>query len=600
MGGPTHSLPPVPPLSSATDRLDSWKEIASYLKRSVRTVRRWENEEALPVHRHFHQSSRTVYAFKQEVDAWWASRGADLESRAESVQRWAGASERRWKRTAIAGGLFLIAMFALAAVLVRWRATRLGAASSVPGSRVMLAVLPFDNLSPDSGQEYFSDGLTEETITELGHLNSSRMGVIARTSVMRYRKTQESVDQIGRELHVYYILEGSVRHEADRVRVTAQLIRVNDQTHVWAASYDRNVSGVLSLQGEIAQAIARAIEIKLSPEQEMRLASVYPVNGKAHEAYLRGRYLWSTHTEEGLNRSIEYFQQAIAIDPNYAQAYAGLAASYGVLGVSYLPAREMFPKARAADTKALEIDPTLAYGYVGLGAYKLFYEWDWPGAETALKRAIELDPNDAEAHELYASYLEAVGQLPEAVKEMRKAHELDPLSLSANVDLGNAYYYAREFDQAIEQYRRTLEISSESGVYQHLGLAYVQKHRYGEAIAALEKGITVSGGSTAAIARLGYALGMAGKRKEALQQLDRLNHLGKKRYAFPEDVALAYISLGDKDHAFEQLQKAVDDHSWVIFLKADPAYETLRNDPRFDQLMQRIVQSRESGIASSH
>src|SRR5260370_2050759 len=314
----------------------------------------------------------------------------------------------------------------------------------------MLVGLPFEHLSAESGQEYFADGLTEQSVTQWGDLGADHRGVIARHSVMRYRNTQESVDQIGRELHVYYILEGSVRREADRVRVTAQLIRVNDQTHVWAARYDRNVSGVLSLQGEIAQAIARAVESKLSPEQRIRLASVQPVNAEAHEAYLRGRYLWSSHTEHGPNRSIAYFHQAIPIDPKHPPPYADLAASYGVLAVSYLPAREMFPQARAADTKALEIDPTLASGYVGLGAYKLFYEWDWPGAETALKRAIELDPNDAEAHELYASYLEAIGQLPEAVKEMRKAHELDPLSLSANVDLGNAYYYAREFDRAIE------------------------------------------------------------------------------------------------------------------------------------------------------
>ena len=595
MSGATQPVRFEPQQPSAAERLDSWKEIAVYLKRSVRSVRRWESEEGLPVHRHQHQSSGTVYAFKDELDAWWANRSTELASVAAGVVaaiRAEGEAAARpvlnWRSVLLVTVVVLtVAAVGFVAYEKSWFRAR------PPAGNIILAVLPFENLSLDSGQEYFADGLTEETITQLGELSPDHLGVIARTSVMRYRKTQESVDQIGRELHVYYILEGSVRREADRVRVTAQLIRVNDQTHVWAARYDRNVSGVLSLQGEIAQAIARAVEIKLSPEQKMRLASVQPVNAEAHEAYLRGRYLWSTHTEEGLNRSIEYFQQAIAIDPNYAQAYAGLAASYGVLGVSYLPAREMFPKARAADTKALEIDPKLAYGYVGLGAYKLFYEWDWPGAETALKRAIELDPNNAEAHELYASYLEAIGQLPEAVKEMRKAHELDPLSLSANVDLGNAYYYAREFDQAIEQYRRTLEISPESGVYQHLGLAYVQKHRYGEAIAALEKGITVSGGSTAAIARLGYALGMAGKRKEALQQLDQLNHLGKKRYAFPEDVALVYISLGDKDHAFEQLQKAVDDHSWVIFLKADPAYETLRNDLRFDQLMRRIVQSHE-------
>ena len=592
MSGATQPVRFEPRQPSAADRLDSWKEIAVYLKRSVRSVRRWESEEGLPVHRHQHQSSGTVYAFKAELDAWWANRPADLESRAESVQRWADVPERRSKRRTIAGGLFVIAMFAVAAVLVRWRATRFGGAPSAPGSRVMLAVLPFDNMSPDSGQEYFSDGLTEETITELGRVNWSQLGVIARTSVMRYKKTQEGVDQIGRELHVHYILEGSVRHEAERVRVTAQLIRVSDQTHVWAASYDRNVSGVLSLQGEIAQAIARAIEINLSPEQERRLATVRPVNAEAHEAYLRGRYLWSTHTEEGLNRSIEYFKQAIAIDPNYAQAYAGLAASYGVLGGSYLPAREMFPKSRAADTKALEIDPTLAYGYAGLGAYELFYEWDWQGAETALKRAIELDPNDAEAHELYASYLEAIGQVPEAVKEMQKAHELDPLALNANVDLGNAYYYAHEFDQAIEQFRRTLEISPSSGVYQHLGLAYVQKHRYGEAIAAMEKGLTLSGESTAAIARLGYALGMAGKRKEALEELDRIDQLKKSKYAFPEDIALVYVGLGDKDRAFEWLEKALSEHSWAIFLNVDPSYESLRGDPRFEQLTQRIAPSR--------
>src|SRR5260370_26949453 len=307
-----------PQQPSAAERLDSWKEIAVYLKRSVRSVRRWESEEELPVHRHQHQSSGTVYAFKDELDAWWANRSTELASVAAGVVaaiRAEGEAAARpvlnWRSVLLVTVVVLtVAAVGFVAYEKSWFRAR------PPAGNIMLAVLRFEDVRREFGEEYFGGGFTEETITQLGELSPDHLGVIARTSVMRYRKTQESVDQIGRELHVYYILEGSVRREADRVRVTAQLIRVNDQTHVWAARYDRNVNGVLSLQGEIAQAIARAVEIKLSPEQKMRLASVQPVNAEAHEAYLRGRYLWSTHTEEGLNRSIAYFQQAIAIDPN--------------------------------------------------------------------------------------------------------------------------------------------------------------------------------------------------------------------------------------------------------------------------------------------
>src|ERR1700730_8946376 len=329
----------------------------------------------------------------------------------------------------------------------------------------MLAVLPFQNWSGDSQQEYFSDGLTEEMITQLGNLEPSRLGVIARTSMMQYKGTKKSARNIGQELGVDYILEGSVRLEGDRVRITAQLIQVKDQTHLWASDFDRNLRDILILQSEVARAIAREIKKRLRPDEQRRLASKPVLDPEAHELYLQGRYFWNKRSRDGFLRAIEYFQQAIARSPNYAQAYAGLADSYILLGPNdILPANQVYPKAKAAASKALEIDDSMAEPHASLGFVKLLYDWDPGEAELEFRRAIELDWNYPTGHHWYAYDLAAMGRMDEALREIRRALELDPLSIIINADMGQLLFFAHRYDEALVQCQKTIDLDSNSNL----------------------------------------------------------------------------------------------------------------------------------------
>jgi TolB-like protein/DNA-binding winged helix-turn-helix (wHTH) protein/Flp pilus assembly protein TadD len=457
--------------------------------------------------------------------------------------------------------------------------------------RVMLAVLPFDNLGPDVSEEYLSDGLTEETITQLGELSPDRLGVIARTSAMRFKKTRQGIDQIGRELHVNYIVEGSIRKEATRVRVTAQLIRVHDQTHLWAASYDRNIGGVLDLQGEIAQAIASAIEIKLSPEQQKRLASSHPVSLEAHDAYLMGRYFWNRRTSGTLKKAISHFEQAIQIDPNYALAYAGLADCYAVLpNYSNVSDREAELKTEAAATRALQLDPNLGEVYATL-AIVSEARWKWAEAETRFKQAIDLTPNDATIHQWYADYLEQVGRLDEAAVELKKAQELDPLSVIINAFVANQLYLERRYDDAIAQSRKVLEMEpTRTDFRNQLGLVFVTKGLLNDAIAEFRTIRDLSPNDPKPIGLLGAVYAISGKPQEArkaLQELDALAKRGQPRSEFYS--ALVHIGLGEKDQGFQLLNRAVDEHiGEIAWLKSSPAFDSLRADPRYDLLLKRM------------
>ena len=458
--------------------------------------------------------------------------------------------------------------------------------------KILLIVLPFENLSGDPTQEYFSDGMTEEMITELARLNPEALGVIARTSAMQYKSTNKGIDQIGHELGVDYILEGSVRRAGNRVRISAQLIQASDQTHLWADSYDRDLEDILTLQGEVARAIAGEIRIKVTPREQTRLASPRPVNRESHEAYLKGRYYWNKFTEEGLRKGLEYFQQAIAIDPGYALAYAGLADSYTILGsgYGYLPPNEAYPRAKVAAKKALEIDDTLPEAYTSLGAAKLFYDWDWRGAEQVLKRAIELNPSYCTAYELYGFFLQAMGRLNEALREVRRALELDPLSLISNTDVGLGFLLARQYDQAIEQCQKSLEMDPNFIVaHEYLGRAYLEKSMFEESIAEFQKAITLSGGKTRFKAFLGNAYAASQRRGEALKLLHELQEFPTQRYVSSYDIATIYIGLGEKERAFEWLGKAYEERScFLLWLKVDPIFDTLRSDPRFQDLLRRM------------
>jgi TolB-like protein/DNA-binding winged helix-turn-helix (wHTH) protein/Flp pilus assembly protein TadD len=461
--------------------------------------------------------------------------------------------------------------------------------------KIMMAVLPFENLSGDKEQEYFSDGLTEETIAQLGGLEPERLGVIARTSAMQYKGTNKRTDQIGRELGVDYILEGSVRRAGGRVRITAQLIQVSDQTHLWANSYERDLRDVLALQSEVAQAIAHRIQINLTPQQKARLSSPHSVNPDAYEAYLKGRFFWNKRyeTADGLKKSVEYFQDAAQKDSDFALAYAGLADSYSLLGsnpIDELPPREARPKAKAAAERAVELDDSLAEAHTSLASVKLSYEWDMPGAEREFKRAIELNPNYPTAHQWYGSYLMAMGRLDEALVESEHALALDPLSLVINIDLGKKFYMARQYDQAIGRCRKTIELNPDLYLTHYiLGMALEQRGMYPEAISEFQQGKTLSRGSPIMVMALGHAYAASGNPGGAQRALGELQALSTRRYVPALYIAALYTALGDKNQAFQWLQQALGERSdQLVFLKMEPMSDSLRSDRRFQDLVRRI------------
>jgi TolB-like protein/Flp pilus assembly protein TadD len=464
-----------------------------------------------------------------------------------------------------------------------------GAVREPPPRIQSLAVLPLENLMGDPAQEYFVDGMTEELIAELGQIEALR--VISRTSVMQYKGTKKPLPQIAKELNVDAVVEGSVLRAGDRVRITAQLIQAAADRHLWAQSYERDLRDVLALQSDVAQAIANEIKIKLTPQEQVRLVRARPLNPEAHEAYLKGRYYWNLRTEEGLKKGLEYFQQAIEKDPGYALAYAGLADSYVVLGsLAMTPPKEAYPRAKAAAFKALEIDEGLAEAHVPLAVARGEYDWDWVGAEKELKRAIELNPSYANAHQWYAEHLSQMGRHNEAIAEIKRAQELDPLSVIINAAGGALFYCARRNNEAIAQCRRTLELNA--GFYPahlYLGRAYEQEKLYDEAISEYQKAMALDPGSVRVAIALAHGYAAAGRRTEALKVISSLRELSKQRHVSPYGIAQAYTALGDFDQAFAWLEKAYQDR-WgqLAWLKVDPGDDPLRSDPRFQDLLRRM------------
>jgi TolB-like protein/DNA-binding winged helix-turn-helix (wHTH) protein/Tfp pilus assembly protein PilF len=454
--------------------------------------------------------------------------------------------------------------------------------TNVRPASVMLAVLAFENLSGDPEQVYFSDGLTEEMTDQLGRLQPEQLRVIARTSSMRYKGSNKSIAEIGRELHADYVIEGSVRQEGGKVRISAQLIQVKDESELWTRSFDRDLSHILELQGEVAQAIVNEIKVKLTPSEQARLASARPVNPEAHEAYLKGRYYWNKRTRSSLKKSVQYFEQAIAKDPSYAVAYAGLADSYSLFSrYEILPSREAYPKAKAAALKALQIDDHLAEAHATLGEVKASYDWDWASAEREFKRALELNPGSPMPHYWYSySYLTPMGRHAEAVAEMKRALELDPLSLMTSTNLAGRFLASRQYDQAIEQLQKTLELDPDFGpAHDYLREAYLQKEVY-------DKAITESREDKLELARI-YAL--SGKKSEALKLLPELKEQAKHRDLWPIDMAELYAALGEKDEAFAWLENAFDEKSQQLtYLNSASEWDPLRSDHRFEDIVRRI------------
>jgi TolB-like protein/DNA-binding winged helix-turn-helix (wHTH) protein/Tfp pilus assembly protein PilF len=446
-----------------------------------------------------------------------------------------------------------------------------------------IAVLPLENLSEDPAQQYFADGMTDALTTDLAQISSLR--VISRTSVMRYKNTRKPLPDIAKELNVDGIVEGAVVRSGERVRVDAQLIQAETDRHLWASTYERNFGDVVALEGEVAQAIAHAIQVQLTPQEQAHLARAQPVNSQAYEFYLKGRYFHDKWTNASARKSIEYFQQAIQLDPNYALAYAGMADAY--IERTDLPPQERFSKAKVMARVALQMDDDLAEAHTALAFSMFAYDWDWEGAEKEFQRAIALNPNYAMAHQWYGQFQKAMGRQNWAA-EVRRAHELDPLSLII-AGVGQ-YIYQGQYDLAIENVRKRLELDPEfAEAYFELGRVYERKGMYQDAVTQFLKAFDVSGGDPEYLGALGYTFGVSGKKVQAMKSLKELVQLSKHTYVSPYQIAIIYVGIGEKKLAFDWLEKALADHSYdLLFLKLDEKMDTMRSDPRFADLLRRI------------
>ena len=499
------------------------------------------------------------------------------------------------RRRATRRQLLATAAVAVVALLVVTLGLNLGGlrdrllGTAAPARIESIAVLPLENLSGDPEQDYFADGMTEALITDLGKISALR--VISRRSVMRYRGSDKSLPEIARELNVDAVLDGSTLRSGDQVRITAQLIHVATDSQLWAERYERDLRDILTLQGEIATAIAREIEVKLTPQEQTRLARARPVNPEAYEAYLKGRFFSMKPTLQEQQKGLQYLQQAIEIDPNYALAYAGLADSYSYLvNRRFLPPREAYPKARTAATKALEIDDSLAEAHDSL-AWISGYDWDWPMAEREYKRAIELNPNYVRARIRYGIFLGWMGRHEEAIREMESARKLDPLSVGINISLGHRYIGARQWDQAIDQCGKTLELENNPHAHHCLAWAYEGKKMYEQAIGEFKEALSLVGGSDPHFeADIAAVYALMGRREEALNILEQLKPLRSKQgYAAPYGIAYVYAALGQRDEAFEWLEKAyVERHSNLPDIKTHMVWDPLRSDPRIQDLLRRM------------
>jgi TolB-like protein len=598
---------PVSPLElsdqSPEAPLDSWKEIASYVKRDVSTVQRWEKREGMPIHRHVHDKRGSIYAFGSELDAWLQSRKLSLEEEEEDhgaetpadaegdhrpSQTW---GVRRW--------LVLAGVAAVALISVTYILTRSHAVNATGPKIKSLAVLPLRNFSGDPGQQYFVDGLTEELTTDLAKLGNLR--VISHSSAVLYADSHKPLPQIAKDLNVDAVLTGTVERSANRVRVHANLVRPGTDEVLWAETYNRDVDDVLRLEGEVSQAIAHEVGIKLTPQAQHRLEHKSTTNPEARDAYLRARYFFDRDDKEGATKCLQYFQEAIAKDPSYAEAYAGLSRCID-LGTFFDPMSEpeAAQKIKAAAMKAVELDDGLGEGHTELGDYYLARAWDFSAAAQEYKRAIELDPNSSVAHAGYGYYFHALGQMDKALQEMHRARELDPLSLKVANDFAWFFLYSRRYDEAVNQLRNVLEMDPN---YRRarwgLARAYELKDMYKEAISEClkipalpnidafakalfknrcslyQKAYPTSGGEH--INRRWF--------ESARQEINDAINQNDDAYF----IATLYAASGADDKALDLLERAYARHdSELLQLKVDPRMDSLRSSPRFQTLLRRM------------
>jgi TolB-like protein/DNA-binding winged helix-turn-helix (wHTH) protein/Tfp pilus assembly protein PilF len=452
-----------------------------------------------------------------------------------------------------------------------------------------VAVLPLESLSGDASQDYFADGMTDELITDLGQISALR--VISRTSVMTYKHVHKPLPEIARELDVDAVVEGTVLRSGERVRITAQLIRVPVERHIWAQSFEGDLGDTLVLQKTIARSIAEQVQAKLNMHEQAALEHSKVVNAEAYEAYLKGRYFWNKRTRDGLTKAIEYFNDAIQKNPRYAEAYTGLGDAYALSGdweYGLLSPDDAFPKAKAAVTKALALDDNLAEAHTSLAFILDLYEWDWETAAKEYKRAIALNPGYATAHHWYAWHLIVMGQNAEGIAELRKAESLDPLSLIISADLADALCIAHLYDDSVQQSRKTLEMDPNFAIaHYELGQAFEQKRMLNEAIGEFQKAIELSGGNEVFQANLAYAYATSGRKEEAMKIVKDLEDRESRHSSTDASIALVYLGLGDKDQAMIWLNKAYEARFNPSIL-VRPTFDSLRADPRFQDLLRRI------------
>jgi TolB-like protein/DNA-binding winged helix-turn-helix (wHTH) protein/Flp pilus assembly protein TadD len=460
-----------------------------------------------------------------------------------------------------------------------------------PSSNIRsLAVLPLENLSGDPSQEYFSDGMTDELITELGQIGELR--VISRTSVMTYKGVRKSLlPQIARELNVDAVVEGTVLRSGNQVRITAQLIEAATDKHLWAKDYDGDLRDTLTLQKQVARSIAEAIRLELTPREQAVLKRVKRVNPEAYEEYLKGRYFWNRRTADGFKKAVDYFNKAVAQDPTYAPAYSGLADAYALLGdweYGVLAPKEAYPKAKAAATRALELDSSLGEAHVSLAFVLDGFDWDFGAGGREFQRGIELNPGYATGHQWYAGHLTLFGRSNEAIEEMKKAEALDPLSLIISADLAEDFLIAHRHDEAIRQIRKTMDMDPNFALaHYQLGQAFLEKHSYSEAIGELQKAVDLSGGSTACTSSLAYTFAVSGRRTEAEAILNDLTKRSNENFSNAPEIALVYIGLDQRDQAMSWLEKGYAERFNPGVLMR-PAFDPVRSDPRFRDLLHRI------------
>jgi serine/threonine protein kinase/tetratricopeptide (TPR) repeat protein len=455
-----------------------------------------------------------------------------------------------------------------------------------PGRIESVAVLPLDNVSGNPEQDYFAEGMTDELIAALAQLKSLR--VISRTSTMLYKGTHKSLPEIARELNVDAVVEGTVLRSGDQVRITAQLIYAPTDTSLWAHSYEREMRDVLKMQGDVATAIADQIEIAVTPQERMRLAAAPPVVPLAYEAYLKGRYHWYMDTERDWMTARQYFEQAIQLDPNYAPAYAGLADYYWL--TDELPPKVRMPEAKQYALKALAIDPNSAEAHAALGEVRFIGDWDWQGAESEFKRALEHDPGSAEAHRRYADFLSETGRPEDALPEILRAVKLDPLSVVGQTMLGWTYYFARRYDDAIGQCQKVVTVEPDSAnAHNCLGLSYLAKRDYPRAIEECQRAVRLSGNDPARAVDLARAYGLSGDTTGAQKILNEWRARTQHGYVPSYFFAQVYVALGEKDNGLAWLEKAYAEHdSRLVQLAVDPAFDPVRSDPRFQDLKRRL------------